>query len=349
MKGVIELEPAQYSLCWSSSMKKVKVGIVGGGWFGNFHLDNLLTMQEVEVVAFASTHLNKLASTMSKIPNAHFYTSHTELMDSEKELDAIIVCVPPDSHDGVEQMAAQRNVHLYMEKPLEVSLERVNENASTIKNSNIITSVGYQTRYNPICDKIKKTIGTQQVGSVVANWYGIMPLTPWWRIKERSGGQLHEQVTHIIDLLRFFFGNVESVYSQGRKGLIRNVPHYDLEDTSTSIYTFESGLIASINCGCFVNRDKGKSTIGFSIFSDKSTIEYVWDTKASFMEKNQEQTYFFGNDFHKPALQTFIKAIQTKDSSNILSTYDDAVHTFKTTYATNLSLSKNEVIHIKNI
>jgi len=136
-------------------MKSVKVAVLGGGWFGHFHLDNLLKMEGVEVVALATTSTKALEELAKKAPLARTYTNHASLIGGESELDALIACVPPDRHEGLEEMVAEHGVNLYMEKPLGVSLPEVLRCERAIRDSGIICSVGYQTRYNPSLDTMR--------------------------------------------------------------------------------------------------------------------------------------------------------------------------------------------------
>jgi len=330
-------------------MKQVKVAVLGGGWFGPFHVDNLHKMEGVEVVALATSRPKALEEFAKKAPSARTYLDHASLIKAESGLDALIACVPPDQHGDLELLAARHGVNLYMEKPLGVSLEEVRKAERAIKDSGIICSVGYQTRYNPILDQMKDCISRNKVGLVTATWLGTMPPTPWWRVKARSGGQLAEQFTHVIDVLRYLFGDVKTVYSSARKGLITGVPNYDVEDCSASVFTFESGLLANLSCGCFLDGSKVDSKVGFEIFMDGAKAEYSWDTCASWGSRQMSSVARFGNDFHYPALHTFIEAVRSKDPSKIRSSYPDAVKTFRSTYAANLSMESHREVRLDEV
>ncbi len=330
-------------------MKTVKVAIVGGGWFAHYHLMNLLKMEEVEVIAMATRRVETLDDVKEKIPHAHLYSSFHTLIENEPDLDAIVVALPPHAHDSIEIIAAKRGIHLYVEKPLGVDLESVSETNRVIKEAGIICSVGYQTRYNTVLQRIKDELITLKVGSAHGIWNGTMPPPMWWRDKGSSGGQLHEQATHIVDVFRFLFGEIVSVYSTGSMSLMDHIPHFNTEDVSMSIYTFSSGLIASIQCGCFVDEEKGVSTIGFSIYTDGATIEYEWDKKATIRSLKNEKSYLFGNTFHFTALHAFIQAIIQNDKSLVLSNYEDAYNTFQATYAANLSMKEKRVVFLNEL
>lgn len=331
-------------------MDKVKTAVMGGGWFGQFHVDALLTMPDVEVVAVAAPSEKSRAALLSKAPSARVYTDACHMVKNHKDrIDAMVVCVPPDSHDGVEALAAKHHIHLYMEKPLGVSWEQIQENNEAITQSGIICSVGYQTRYNPLLDEMKAYLSNKTVGSVVAKWFGVMPQTPWWRKKARSGGQLSEQVTHMVDALRYLFGDVEAVYSLEGQGIIRDVPDFDIADRSASIMKFASGILASVNCGCFIDPVQNTSEILFEIYSPGAYAEYRWDTSTAWGNKQGMQKSTFGNDFHRPALAAFITAVRTGDSSLIRSSYQDAMGTFATTYAAGISARQHREVPLSEL
>jgi len=330
-------------------MKKLKIAIIGAGWFGNYHLDNINKMDDMEVVALVSTNTNRLHLISQKAPLANTYNTYQEMMKHETNLDAIIACVPPDSHDDIEKAAAENKINLWMEKPLGVSLETVLENHKLIKNSGIICAVGYQTRYNILLEELKNKINNSTIGSVNVKWFGIMPPTPWWRIKARSGGQLAEQVTHQIDLLRYLFGDIESVYSQANTTLTNDIPNFDIETTSSSILKFKSGLLATLACGCFNIEDKAQDEITIEIYSKDFSAIYKWDKSLTYKTKKETKTYFFGNEFHYTALRTFLDAIKNNTPGIIKSPYSDGIKTFATTYAANISMETGKPVFIDNL
>lgn len=329
--------------------RPVKVAILGGGWFGNYHLDHLLTMEGVEVAALATGNAQRLAGLSKKAPQAHTYSDQQTLLENEPDLDAVIVCVPPDSHQGIERQVAKRGIHLYMEKPLGVSLTEIRDCEKVIQESGIICSVGYQTRYNPCLTELKAFLRERKIGTAAANWIGVMPQTPWWRVKERSGGQLHEQVTHMIDLLRYLCGDVRSVYSAARTGLITGVPNYNVEDCSASVFTFECGLLVNVLCGCYHAADRERREARIQFFGDTGRAEYEWDQMARWGDCHEEKIVRFGDEFHYPALQTFIEAVRTGDASTIRSPYADAAKTFLATWAANISMETHREIFLNEL
>ena len=330
-------------------MKTIKIAIIGAGWFGNYHLDNINKMKGIEVSALVSTNKQRLIDISAKSPKANTYNNYSQMLENEKDLDAIIVCVPPDCHNDIELAAAKNKINLWMEKPLGISMETVNRNAKIIEESKIICAVGYQTRYNLLLDELKNKLNKSVVGSVNIKWFGIMPPTPWWRVKQRSGGQLAEQATHEIDLVRYLFGDVESVYSIARKDIINDVPNFDVEDSSSSILKFKSGLIATLQCGCFNIEAEAQDEIVIEIYGKDFSAIYRWDQSLTYKTENDTKTYYFGNEFHHIALETFLDAVRSGNPEKIKSPYSDAVKTFATTFAANKSMETGESVNVQNL
>lgn len=316
----------------------MKVGIIGCGWFGNFHLDNLLKMDNVEIVALASSNKMKLEATGKKVKEANLYPTYIDMLGNDKSLEAIFICVPPDRHENIELLAAEKGIHIYVEKPIVLSMQKALQVELAINDAGIIASVGYHERYSHTIEDIRKYISTRQIGIVTGKWLGGIPEAPWWRRKERSGGQLVEQCTHIFDLLRYFFGEAESVYSRAVKGIVKDVPYYNIEDASSTIVIFKNGISASIITGCYFDEGVIKSGEGLQIFCKDSVIEYDWMNEVRYIIKGETKKVSAADDAHFIAASTFIHAVQTNNINLIRSTYSDSVKTLALTLATNESM-----------
>lgn len=329
-------------------MDVVQVGIIGCGWFGNVHLDNLLKMERVRVTALVSSNTQKLADTAAKVPQAQRYTDYHELFSREKQLDAVLVCVPPDSHGDIELLAAANGVHLYVEKPVSLSLERAQAIAKAVKSAGVLCSCGYHERYNPAVEHLKAFLAEHPAVIASGQWFGTMPGAPWWRVKTRSGGQLVEQSTHIFDLLRYLLGEVYTVYSNSVPHLLDEVPGCDIEGASVTGLAFESGSAATVQTGCFLG-ENADGRVGVQLFCRDVTVEYDWMREVRYVTKLRTEKRPARFPSHFNAVQSFINAVRYKNAELIRSPYEDAVKTLAVTLAADKSLNTGEPIKLKTM
>lgn len=327
-------------------MSRLKVGIIGCGWFGNYHLDILRRIEGVEVAALASSNPEKLKSTGVKVSGARLYGDHRAMYEAEEHLDAVFVCVPPDSHRDAEILAAQRGIHLYVEKPVALSLEKAAAVANAVAKAGIIAAVGYQERYNEALEQVKKYLSGREVGLASGRWLGDIPGASWWRRKERSGGQIVEQSTHLFDLLRYFLGEAEAVSSVARKGIVRDVPGYDLEDYSATTVVFQSGAIATVLTGCYLAEMPDYAGIGLQIACRDTVVEYDWYQEVRYFKGNCVERVSVPGSSHERAVRMFIEAVKTGNAALVRSDYADAVKTLALTLAANESIVSGKTVYL---
>ena len=303
------------------------------------------TIDGVNIVALVSTNKAKLDETSLKIPTAKVFSNHHDMFnDSSLSLDAIVLSVPPAMHKDIELMATSLGIHMYIEKPIDVSLEHAKKIQDLVKKSKVITSVGYQGLCNPLINDIKNSLKNEAVGLVVGKWIGDFPQVHWWRNKELSGGQIVEQTTHIFSALYYLFGDVKSIYAQGLQG-INDYENSTVHDYSSCVLTFKNGVIATIMSGCYV-KNEGVHDIGFTIHTANKIINYDWAGKLNIQSQNGVTAKTSTENDHLNCMQLFIKAIQNDDRNLILSDYDHGVKILEITIAANKSIELGEVVYI---
>lgn len=318
----------------------LKIGFIGAGWIANWHLEHLSKIKGTKVACLYDVNKERVEAA-SKKWKAKSYTDYKRML-KEEDLDVLYICTPPFAHGDVEISAAEKGIHLFIEKPIGLSLKKAKEIEISIMKNKIITSVGYQRRYEDTVDKIRSILKKNTPGLFMGYWMEGMPPVDWWRRKEGSGGQMIEQTTHIFDLARYFFGEVEKVFAVERKGLIENVENYNIEDASSVTLVFESGLVGTIYSACFLSCGE---KVGMSIYFKDRVIEYDGGIKIT--EPNQEVKISSSIDAGLIEDQVFIEAVKTKDASRIRSTYSDALKTLALTLAADESMRTGRVVEIK--
>lgn len=320
----------------------MRIGFIGTGGIANYHLEHLMEIKEAEVVALCDV-VEERAKEAAKKYGGTFYTDYRKMLNKEK-LDALYICIPPFAHQGQELLAAERGIPFFVEKPIGLSLDYAKKVGESIARNNLITSVGYQDRYQDIVEKVKDLLTGRKTGLFLGYWMGSMPAVSWWRKKEESGGQVVEQTTHIFDLARYLFGEVEKVAAFGRTGLIEDVKGYNVEDASSATLYFKNGVVGTIFSACFLSY-VGKC--GMDIYQKDLAIEYKERASIKIIEPKKSTEINVGNDFGLLEDQIFIEAVKKKDDSKIRSNYADAVKTLVVTLAVNESITSGKPVEVK--
>ncbi|MDR0854170.1 MAG: Gfo/Idh/MocA family oxidoreductase [Clostridiales Family XIII bacterium] len=329
-------------------MEKIRIGVVGAGWFGNEHVDRLIKRDDVKVVAVVNGGEEALRNIGRKVPEAGLYRSYEEMVAERDDLDALVVCVQPHRHGNIEQDAAKRGLHLFVEKPLGLSLEKAKENLAIIEASGIVCAVDYQERYAEGIAESRAALAGKPIGAISGWWIDHMPAAPWWRDKEKSGGQIVEQSTHIIDLLRYFAGEAEEVYAFSGNSYVFEDPTVKTDSASLSTIKFKNGTVGSLTSGCYLSEAQS-SEIGIHISAKDLSVSFVQNDKVICEAAGTAKEFPIKLSTHDSAMNTFIEAVKTKDTSSIRSDYRDALETFKLTLALELSIKEHRPVALAEL
>ena len=308
----------------------VRVGFVGAGGMATAHMNVLQAVNDAQIVAIADIIRERAESAASRFV-AKPYCDYKEMLENEK-LDALYVCVPPHAHEQQELLAVEKGIHLFVEKPIEINLDKARLIRDKVRESGLVTAVGYHWRYQTNADRARDILSGRDIGMVMGYWMGGMPSVYWWRRMELSGGQMVDQTTHIFDLARFLCGNIREVYAAYATRSLARVPDFNISDVGTATLKFESGVVGTISNTCMLSVPY---TVGLHIVAKDLVLEIHGDLKV--IEPGHTETFSGGENPMLRENEAFIHAVKTGDTSNLRSTYEDAVKTLATTLACNES------------
>jgi len=314
-------------------MSKVKIGFVGVGGIAGVHLENVSKIDHAEIVAVCDI-VEENAKKKGLEFNATAYTDLDAMLENEA-LDAVFVCVPPFAHGEIEEKIVKRGIHLLVEKPLGLDLETVQKKAKAIKESGAICGVGYCLRYLDTVAKAKDYLKDKTIAMVRGHYITSFVPTPWYREINKSGGQLVEQSTHTLDLMRYLAGDIDQVYANMRLQVLSDIPNIDIPDVTSVNVTFESGAVGHLDSSIIqFDHRSGIEILG------KDFRVVIDGTNLTIAEKDYSNTYQSKVDFYLEQDRRFIEAVMKGDAELLLSSYDDGVKTLAATLAANKS---NEV------
>ena len=147
--------------------RKLRVGIIGTGWIAGTHMRQYVQMPDVEIVAGADLIPGKAEEFFKKLdmPNVRCYPDHKSMIDNEK-LDAVSVCTYNRTHAECTIYALEHGVNVLLEKPMSVTLDEAVEIVRAEKKSGKLLSIGFQPRFAPNMQMIKKIVQSGVLGDV---------------------------------------------------------------------------------------------------------------------------------------------------------------------------------------
>jgi perosamine synthetase len=194
--------------------QKVRIGIVGCGQMGRWHLDAYQRNPRVEVVAFADAHLAH-ADAFAREAGGRAYESHIAMLAGER-LDGISICTVPVTHRAIAADALRAGVHVLCEKPLATSREDAEAMAALAEAQKRLLLTAFKFRFFDEVIKTRELIASGAIGNIIharLMFGGYMDMSgSWYAQPEMSGGGvLLDNGPHAFDLARALFGEIASV------------------------------------------------------------------------------------------------------------------------------------------
>ena len=190
---------------------KYRVGVIGHTGRGNYGhgIDTVWShLPECEVVAVADANENGLAEAIKRVKAPKGYADYRQMLDEAKP---DIVAIGPrwtDQHRDMVVAAAERGMHMYMEKPMCRTLEEADEMAAACTKTDVKLAVAHQTRYSPKLQVIRDMIYDGKIGD-------ILELRGRGKEDRRGGGEdLWVLGSHIMNLIHFFGGEPNWCFAQ---------------------------------------------------------------------------------------------------------------------------------------
>ena len=246
-------------------MKEVGLGIIGLGYVGSIHLRHSQKLANTRLVAVADLSKKALARARSAGVKKTF-TDYKDLL-KEPDIDAVIIAVPTHFHLQCATDVAEARKQIFMEKPIARNVEEAKEIISVSQRNSVKLMAGYPLRFKTDLIDLRKKVKAGIFGDVEIAYatyvscgpffhrgegYAPVPVPEWWFNKELTGGgALMDVGSHMINLVRWYFGEITDIKSQLTHRL-----NMDMEDSAICLAKFESGVRAVITVGWFAQKNR---------------------------------------------------------------------------------------------
>ncbi|MFT5410160.1 MAG: putative dehydrogenase [Verrucomicrobiales bacterium] len=315
----------------------VNFGLIGAGGIAQAYADAFIQSKRADLIAVADVS-EKNANTLAEKCGAKAYKTHTEMLDAHPDLDAVLICTPPNTHADIACEAASRGINVLCEKPLSIKSSEARRMATAAEKHDVILTMASKFRYVQDVEIAKNFVDSGKIGDVILfenAFTGFVDMSTRWNSVPAisGGGVLIDNGTHSLDLTRYFLGPIADL--EVIEGLrTQNLP---VEETVNICARSESGAIAQIDLSWTINKSLPHY---IRIFGTKGEIFLGWQESKIKTDGDWE---VFGTGYDKTdaflnQLNNFAAAI--RDEEQLVITAEDGIASVEAIEAAYQSLKK---------
>jgi predicted dehydrogenase len=229
-------------------MDPIRFAIIGAGNIGKILAEAIAHVPQARV----SVVCNRTEATGRPLAGRHNadWVADYQAAVGRDDVDVVAVCTPSGTHMEIAIAAAEAGKHLLVEKPLEITLSRVDRIIEAVDKAGVILACVFPRRFAVGVETTKAALeagrlGTMTLADVYVKWHRDQAYydADWrgtWALD--GGGALMNQSIHQIDMLQWLAGPVESVFARAA-----TLAHdMETEDTACAVLTFENGALGVI-------------------------------------------------------------------------------------------------------
>lgn len=225
-------------------------GIVGTGLIADFHAKAIGEIPGSTIIACIDSFPERAESFARK----YGCTGYADLdaFLAHPGLEIVTICTPSGLHMETTVAAAKAGKHLIVEKPIEITLERIDAIIEACEKNRVSLCGIFPSRYHEAAGLVKQAVeekrfGQITLGSAYVKWFRNQEYYDkgGWKGTKKfdGGGALMNQSIHAIDLLQWFMGPVESVMAYSAT---LGHERIEVEDTAVAALRFKNGALGVI-------------------------------------------------------------------------------------------------------
>ena len=242
-------------------MNKIRTGVIGVGYLGQFHAEKYAGLPNVELVGVVDPERSRAEQVALKL-STHTYADASQLLG---RVDAVSIVVPTVLHHRVAKQFLEAGVHVLLEKPVTVTLEQADELISLAQRKRVILQVGHIERFNPAITAIKPLLTAPRYVQAERS----APFT----VRCTDVNVVLDLMIHDLDIVADVAGSKPSkVSAMGTSVITREI------DSVIARIVFENGCIADV--------------VASRISDEKKRVIRIFDGDALYTADYQTQKAF---------------------------------------------------------
>jgi predicted dehydrogenase len=258
-------------------VQKAQLALFGAGGIGRTHIDRITHSSNLNLAAIADP--SDAGKALASQLGIRWFADHRALLEDVKPQGAVIA-TPNSLHIPMALDCLAQGVPALVEKPVADTVAEAQKLVDAQAKSGVAVLVGHHRRHNPINSRAREIVLSGKLGRLVSANVMSTVFKPdgyfdvAWR-KKPGGGPILINLSHEIDMLRFFMGNIESVQAISSNA----VRGFEVEDTAAAVLRFTNGAMGTL------------------VLSDTVTSPWCWDFCAGEQDvypRQDVQSHFIG-------------------------------------------------------
>jgi myo-inositol 2-dehydrogenase/D-chiro-inositol 1-dehydrogenase len=227
----------------------MKFGVLGAGRIGKIHAETLaLYLPDTEVSAIADPHKAAADETAERL-GIPVSSADSSAVIQRDDVEAVVICSSTDTHVRYIIEAARAGKHIFSEKPIDMSLARIDEALAAVEQAGVKLQIGFNRRFDPNFARIRQAVATGEIGTpqrihIISRDPGPPPVS-YVRV---SGGMMLDMTIHDFDMARFLIGGeVDEIYAAAAVMVDPAIGDAGDVDTALVVLKFANGVIGTID------------------------------------------------------------------------------------------------------
>ncbi len=263
-------------------MDSVRIAVIGTSWWADLiYLPVLSAYERADLCAICGRSPDPAQAMAAKYSIPQVYHDYHRMI-AEADLDAVVISTPDDTHYDMVMAALDAGLHVLCEKPVALNADHARQMAEKASSTGLKTLVFFTWRWMPQFQYIHQLMDEGYLGQPyhadIRTMAGYARNDAYsWRLDgDRANGVLADLGSHIVDLARWYFGEVRSVSAvlgnyRTRQGPGGGPLSNPANDSAALLLEFANGAHASLHCSAVV--DTGKTGgVEFTLYGAQGTL-----------------------------------------------------------------------------
>lgn len=250
----------------SFTQGKAIFGIIGAGNFSKMVI--VPTMRKLDYnIKYIASEKGLSSATLAKKYNVAYATSDYNEILNDPEVTAVVIAVRHNLHARIATEALKAGKHVFVEKPLALTIEELSQIQNAHSSSGKTLTVGFNRRFSPFAQKAKGLLQNSGPINVIANMNaGFIPRNSWVHDLKVGGGRIVGEACHMVDLITFLSDSIvdEVMMTAGGENPEENT------DNATLLLRYKNGSLGVINY--FSNGSKAYAKERVEVYSQGRTL-----------------------------------------------------------------------------